>query len=99
MTTEDRIRNMKTCTENSNANIAEHQRRNAEKRCEALKCIRAMSDPTITPEIAARAIGCNPHYIRVTARNDPKSLGFQVFLSGNRTHIMRKSFLKYVDGL
>lgn len=99
MTTEERLRTMQACDEHNAANISNHQRKNSDKRCEALRCIRAMSDPTITPEIAARAIGCNPHYIRVAARTNPDDLGFKVFVSGRQTHIIRQSFLKYVDGL
>ena len=60
--------------------------------------IRKMDKDIITPEIAAKVLCCDPHYIRVTAHNRPELLGFPVTLIGNRVKIPRKAFIRYMDG-
>lgn len=52
----------------------------------------------ITPAMAAEILHCNPHYIRVAARECPERLGFPVFRCGNRTHIPRLAFIKFMEG-
>ena len=60
--------------------------------------IRAMPDIVITPEVAAKAIGCNPQSIRQQAQKDQKKLGFDVCVVGNQTRIPRLPFLKWLTG-
>ena len=60
--------------------------------------IRAMPDVVITPEVAAKALGCNPHSIRLQAQEDQKKLGFEVCVMGKQTRIPRLPFLKWLTG-
>ena len=60
--------------------------------------VKRMDRETITPKIAADVLGCDPQFIRTAARERPDLLGFPVFVSGNRTHVMRRAFIAYVDG-
>lgn len=64
-----------------------------------LEDIKGMDKDIITPAIAAQVIGCDPHLIRVTARDCPEELGFPVIHLGNRTKIPRLAFIKYMEGL
>lgn len=65
---------------------------------EALEEIKRMDKPFITPQQAARVIGCDPMYIRLTARgSNPESLGFKTTVMGTRTHIPRIPFIRYVE--
>lgn len=98
MTTAERLRAIKTIEAKNDASIASHRQRKAARRAAALESIRSMSDTMITPEMASEVIGCDPQYIRLAARMDPEALGFPVTVSGNRTHIPRASFLRYVEG-
>ena len=46
---------------------------------EALEEIKRMDKPFITPQQAARVIGCDPMYIRLTARGpNPRALGLSL---------------------
>ena len=66
---------------------------------EALEEIKRMDKPFITPQQAARVIGCTPQYIRLAARGpNKKSLGFDTTVIGTRTLIPRIPFIRYVDG-
>lgn len=65
---------------------------------EALEEIKRMDKPFITPQQAARVIGCDPMYIRLTAHGpNPKSLGFKTTVMGTRTRIPRIPFIRYVE--
>ena len=66
---------------------------------EALEEIKRMDKPFITPQQAARVIGCDPQYIRMVARGpNPKALGFPTTVTRTRTHIPRIPFIRFVDG-
>ena len=66
---------------------------------EALEEIKRMDNPFITPQQAARVIGCDPQYIRMVARGpNPEALGFPTTVTRTRTHIPRIPFIRYVDG-
>lgn len=56
--------------------------------------IRALDKEFLTPVEAAGVLGCDPHMIRVAARDNPKVLGFPVIRVGTRTKIPRIPFLK-----
>ena len=66
---------------------------------EALEEIKRMDKPFITPQQAARVIGCTPQYIRLAAHGpNPKALGFDTTVIGTRTKIPRIRFIRYVEG-
>lgn len=66
---------------------------------EALEEIKRMDKPFISPQQAARVIGCNPAYIRLTAHGpNPMALGFETTVMGTRTRIPRIPFIRYVEG-
>lgn len=98
MTTSERLRTMQACEARNNAAISSHASDKAVIRAAALDKVRSSVDPMITPELAGEVIGCNPQYIRVSARSNPGALGFPVIITGKRTHIPRAAFLRYVDG-
>lgn len=52
----------------------------------------------LTPADVAPVLGCDPHYIRVAARQCPARLGFPVVLICKRTKIPRIAFIKYMEG-
>lgn len=58
--------------------------------------IRSMSDAVITPEVASKALGCKPHFLRVAAQQRPEMLGFPVNVMGTRVRIPRIPFLKFL---
>lgn len=60
--------------------------------------VKAMDSETITPEIAAKVLGCDPQYIRVAARSRRDLLGFPVAVVGNRTKIPRRGFINFMEG-
>lgn len=62
----------------------------------AIDEIRACDSPTITPEMAAKALGMQPQSIRVAAEKQPERLGFPVIRTGRRTRIPRIPFLRYL---
>lgn len=57
-----------------------------------------MDTPVITPAVAASFLKCNPHWIRVAARQKPGLLGFPVSVVGNRTKIPRIPFIQFLKG-
>lgn len=69
-----------------------------ERHAEALEAIKAMDKPMITPAEAAPVIGCDPHWIRLMARQRPEGLGFPVTVVGTRTKIPRIPFIQHVEG-
>lgn len=50
----------------------------------------------LIPTDVAPIIGCDPHSIRVMARQRPELLGFKVTVVGNKTKIPRIPFLEYL---
>lgn len=71
---------------------------NPTKAIEAVSSIRAMIDTVITPDLAARALGCDPASIRLQAKENPDMLGFPVCRTGSTTMIPRKPFLLWLTG-
>ena len=66
---------------------------------DALDAIKQMETPTITPAQAAPVLGCDPHWIRLVARQQPERLGFPVTVIRSRTKIPRVPFIRYIEGL
>ena len=60
--------------------------------------IRASKAPFLTPAQAAKILQCDPHVLRITARENRDRLGFPVICVGNRVKIPREPFLHYVAG-
>lgn len=63
-----------------------------------LNDLRMSTKDVLTPADVAPVLGCDPHYIRVAARQCPERLGFPVVLIGNRTKIPRIAFIKFMEG-
>ncbi len=63
-----------------------------------LEDIEAMDSEIITSDVAAKVLRCNPHYIRVAARQCPERLGFPVSVSGHRVRIPRRAFIAFMRG-
>nr|DAQ29863.1 MAG TPA: excisionase [Caudoviricetes sp.] len=57
-----------------------------------------MDKEMLTPAEASEVIGCNPHWIRLAAREKPELLGFPVIVIGNRTRIPRRAFVRFCEG-
>lgn len=53
----------------------------------------------LVPAQVASVLGCDPHWIRVAARNNPEQLGFKVCTLNTRIKIPRISFLKFMGAL
>ena len=53
----------------------------------------------LLPKDIAQVMKCDPHFIRVAARENPALLGFPVTVTGRRTKIPRKPFLKFIGEL
>lgn len=60
--------------------------------------LKALTQDTITPAVAARVLGCDPQWIRITARENRESLGFPVVVLGHRVKIPRVAFIKFMEG-
>ncbi len=60
--------------------------------------IKQMTKDIITPAEAAQVVGCDPHWIRLAAREHPEWLGFPVIIVRNRTKIPRVAFIRYMEG-
>lgn len=71
---------------------------NPTKAVEAVSAIRAMIDTVITPDLAAKALGCDPASIRHQAKENPAMLGFPICRTGSTTMIPRKPFLLWLTG-
>lgn len=63
-----------------------------------LQDIKHMRKDTITPVEAATILGCDPHYIRVAAREAPERLPFNVFTCKSRVRIPRLAFIRFMEG-
>lgn len=53
----------------------------------------------LLPTDVAQVLGCNPHQIRMAARDDPEALGFPVTVIGSRTRIPRLPFIRFIEGV
>ena len=60
--------------------------------------IRASDKTFLLPTDVAEVFGCDPHTIRLQARENPSMLGFPVTVMGKQTRIPRVAFLAFVDG-
>lgn len=58
--------------------------------------IKASEAIMLKPADVADVLGCDPHSIRVQAREYPEFLGFPVIVIGNKTLIPRKGFLNFI---
>ena len=58
--------------------------------------IKASDKVMLLASDVAPVLGCDPHSIRLQAREFPEQLGFAVTVIGNRTLIPRKSFLRFM---
>lgn len=58
--------------------------------------IRALDRPMLLATEVAPVLGCDPQWVRDTARDNPKSLGFPTVRIGTRTRIPRIPFLAYM---
>lgn len=63
-----------------------------------LEEMRASDKVTVTPAEAASVLGCSPQGLRMTAREDPLSLGFPVTVIGTRVFIPRAPFVTFLTG-
>lgn len=52
----------------------------------------------ITPKVAAQYLGCDPHWLRLVARQQPERLGFPVCCIRSRVKIPRIPFIKFLGG-
>lgn len=52
---------------------------------------------TISPEIAADILGCNPQTIRSQAQVDAGALGFPVIILGREVRIPRRGFIYFME--
>lgn len=59
--------------------------------------VRESKKEILTPAEVAKVLGCDPHYIRVAARQCPGQLGFPVVRIGNRTKIPRLAFIRFME--
>lgn len=72
-----------------------------ERHMDALQALKQMEKPMITAAEAAPVLGCDPHWIRLMARQNPSGLGFPVTTlgkGGKRTKIPRIPFIQYIEG-
>ena len=52
----------------------------------------------LVAEEVAPVIGCNPHRIRLMAKERPELLGFPVCVVGSRVKIPRVPFINFIEG-
>ncbi len=60
--------------------------------------IRASEKTMLTPGDIAEVLMADPQDIRMTAREHPERLGFNVAVIGTRTKIPRVAFLRWMEG-
>lgn len=60
--------------------------------------LKAMDREILTPAIVAQVLHCDPYYITLQARADPKALGFPVNVQKTRTRIPRRAFIRWMEG-
>jgi len=59
--------------------------------------LRSYPKETITPEIAADILGCNPQSIRSQAKEDANALGFPIIVMGSCIMIPRRGFIYFME--
>lgn len=57
-----------------------------------------MTEPWVTSDVIARAIGCSPQALRVAARSNPGSVPWPVIIVGSRVYHSREGYLSAVAG-
>ncbi|MGI5976996.1 MAG: hypothetical protein ACOX68_04800 [Candidatus Limivicinus sp.] len=62
---------------------------------ENLEKLEALQTEILTPAQVSSVLKCTPQYIRIMAKESPESLGFSVIRIGNRTKILKDSFLDF----
>lgn len=62
----------------------------------SLDDIRKIDREFLTPAQVAEVLGCDPHGIRVWARQRPEGLGFPVCIVGHRIKIPKVPFLRFM---
>jgi hypothetical protein len=75
--------------------IVYHTRRGKVRQM-TIKEIQAADRPYLTPDDVAGVLECDPHAIRLAARDNPEQLGFPVMRVGRRTKIPRIPFLRFM---
>lgn len=61
--------------------------------------LKSMEGHTITPAVAAKYLGCDPHWLRLMAREKPEQLGFKVCCpTPHRVKISKESFIQFLGG-
>lgn len=65
----------------------------------SLEDLRSCTAAVLTPVQVADVLGCDPHWIRVAARDNPELLQFPVQRVGSRTKIPRIPFLRFMGVL
>lgn len=63
-----------------------------------LEDLKGMDKVVITPAEAAQVLNCDPHWIRLTARERPEALGFPAICLGSRVKIPRLPFIQFLEG-
>ena len=63
-----------------------------------LEEIQTLKKDIITPAQAAQVLECDPHFIRLAARQKPELLGFPVIVIRSRVKIPRLAFVRYMEG-
>lgn len=56
----------------------------------------ASTSPMLRPADVAPIIGCDPQWVRDTAKSNPAALGFPTIVVGTRVKIPRIPFLRYM---
>lgn len=63
-----------------------------------LEEIRASEKTVLTPAEAAEVLAADPQDIRMTAREHPERLGFNVAVIGTRVKVPRLAFIRWMEG-
>ena len=58
--------------------------------------ILASTTPMLRPADVAPIIGCDPQWVRDTAKSNPAALGFPIIVVGTRVEIPRIPFLRFM---
>lgn len=64
-----------------------------------LEEVKAIDREYLTPAQVASVLGCDPHGIRVWARECPDELGFPVIVIKHRVRIPRRAFIRFMEGM
>lgn len=63
-----------------------------------LEEVKAIDREYLTPAQVASVLGCDPHGIRVWARQCPEQLGFPVSVIKHRVKIPKEGFINFMRG-